>query len=99
AAGCAAVVTKDHDYSSAMTAALIRRNFPEFKTKIYASIVLNNVVGGFNPYAVEHTAAMGGKIVWLPTLAAENHLRWQASAKWVHPGYSERMGAVTALSG
>src|SRR5687768_1841059 len=79
AAGFAAVVTKDHDYSSAMTAALIRNNFPELKTKIYASIVLNNVVGGFNPSAVEHTAAMGGKIVWLPTLAAENHLRWQAT--------------------
>ena len=46
AAGFAAVVTKDHDYSSAMTAALIRKNFPEMKTKIYASIVLNNVIGG-----------------------------------------------------
>jgi hypothetical protein len=72
AAGFAAVVTKDHDYSSAMTTALIRRNFPELKTKIYASIVLNNVIGGFNPYAVEHTAAMGGRIV-APDAAAENH--------------------------
>ncbi len=43
AAGFAAVVTKDHDYSSVMTTALIRQNFPELKTKIYASIVLNNV--------------------------------------------------------
>src|SRR5262249_58210732 len=53
AAGFAGVVTKDHDYSSAMTAALIRTNFPELKTKIYASIVLNNVVGGFHLYPVE----------------------------------------------
>ena len=96
-AGFAAVVTKDHDYSSVMTAALIRNNFPEMKTKIYPSIVLNNVVGGINPYAVEHTAALGGKIVWLPTLAAANHLRWQAQAKWVHPASSDKMRPVTAI--
>src|SRR5215468_1651392 len=97
AAGFAAVVTKDHDYSSAMTAALIRTNFPELTTKIYASIVLNNVVGGFNPFAVEHTAAMGGKIVWLPTLAAENHLRWQATAKWTHPASTEKMRPAVGI--
>ena len=98
AAGFAAVVTKDHDYSSAMTAALIRKNFPELKTKIYASIVLNNVIGGFNPYAVEHTAAMGGKIVWLPTLAAENHLRWQATqAKWTHPASTDKIRPAVGI--
>jgi hypothetical protein len=97
AAGFAAVVTKDHDYSSAMTAALIRKNFPEFKTKIYASIVLNNVIGGFNPYAVEHTAAMGGKIVWMPTLAAENHLRWQEQAKWAHPASTDKIRAAAGI--
>jgi len=97
AAGFAAVVTKDHDYSSAMTTALIRKNFPELKTKIYASIVLNNVIGGFNPYAVEHTAAMGGKIVWLPTLAAENHLRWQAQANHVHPASTDKIRPATGI--
>jgi hypothetical protein len=96
-AGLAAVVTKDHDYSGVMTAAVIRKHFPQLKTKIYSSIVLNNVVGGFNPYAVEHTAALGGKIVWLPTLAAANHLRWQASAKWTHPASSDNMRPVTAI--
>lgn len=96
-AGFAAVVTKDHDYSGVMTAALIKKHFPDLKTKIYSSIVLNNVVGGFNPYAVEHTAALGGKVVWLPTLAAANHLRWQESAKWVHPASSDRMRPVTVI--
>jgi hypothetical protein len=97
AAGFAAVVTKDHDYSGVMTAALIKKHFPELKTKIYSSIVLNNVVGGFNPYAVEHTAAMGGKLVWLPTLAAENHLRWQAQAKWTHPASTEKMRPAVGI--
>ena len=53
--------------------------------------MLNNVVGGINPYAVEHTAAMGGKIVWMPTLAAENHLRWEKTAKMVHPASTQKM--------
>jgi len=96
-AGFAAVVTKDHDYSGVMTAAVIKKHFPGLKTKIYSSIVLNNVVGGFNPYAVEHTAAMGGKIVWLPTLAAENHLRWQATAKWTHPASTEKMRPAVGI--
>jgi Family of unknown function (DUF6282) len=97
AAGFAAVVTKDHDYSGVMTAALISKHYPELSTKIYSSIVLNNVVGGFNPYAVEHTAAMGGKVVWLPTLAAENHLRWEKTANWVHPASSQKMRPAAGI--
>lgn len=97
AAGFAAIVTKDHDYSGVMTAALIAKHYPELKTKIFSSIVLNNVVGGFNPYAVEHTAAMGGKIVWFPTLAAENHLRWEKTSSWVHPASTQKMRPATGI--
>ena len=97
AAGFAAIVTKDHDYSGVMTAALIAKHHPELKTKIFSSIVLNNVVGGFNPYAVEHTAAMGGKIVWFPTLAAENHLRWEKTSSWIHPASTQKMRPATGI--
>ena len=97
AAGFAAVVTKDHDYSGVMTAALISKHHPELRTKIYSSIVLNNVVGGFNPYAVEHTAAMGGKVVWMPTLAAENHLRWEKTSNWVHPASTQKMRPAVGI--
>jgi hypothetical protein len=97
AAGFAAVVTKDHDYSGVMTAALISKHHPELRTKIYSSIVLNNVVGGFNPFAVEHTAAMGGKVVWMPTLAAENHLRWEKTSNWVHPASTQKMRPAVGI--
>jgi hypothetical protein len=90
-AGFAAVVTKDHDYAGVATAALIKKHHPELHTKIFSGIVLNNVVGGINPYAVEHTAAMGGKIVWMPTLAAENHLRWEKAATFAHPASTQKM--------
>ena len=96
-AGFTAIVTKDHDYSGVMTAAMISKHHPELKTKILSSIVLNNVVGGFNPYAVEHTAAMGGKIVWMPTLAAENHLRWEKTSNWVHPASTQKMRPATGI--
>src|SRR3984893_18312011 len=90
-AGFAAVVTKDHDYAGVATAALIRNHHPDLHTKIFSGVVLNNVVGGINPYAVEHTAAMGGKIVWMPTLAAENHLRWEKTANFAHPASTQKM--------
>jgi hypothetical protein len=96
-AGFAAVVTKDHDYAGVATAQLISRHHPELRTKIFSGIVLNNVVGGINPYAVEHTAAMGGKIVWMPTLAAENHLRWEKNASFAHPASTQKMRPATAV--
>ncbi|MBV8841068.1 MAG: hypothetical protein JO000_31400 [Alphaproteobacteria bacterium] len=96
-AGMAAVVTKDHDYSGVTTANLIARHYGHLPTKLYSGIVLNNVVGGFNPYAVEHTAAMGGKIVWMPTLAAENHLAWEKKSSWAHPASTKKMRPATAV--
>lgn len=96
-AGFVAVVTKDHDYAGVATAALIRRHFPDLATKVYSGIALNNVVGGMNPYAVEHTAAMGGRIVWMPTLAAENHFRWEKTAKWTHPASTTKMRPATPV--
>lgn len=89
--GFAAIVTKDHDYAGVMTAWMIAKHEPQLKTKVYSSIVLNNVVGGLNPYAVEHTAAMGGKVVWLPTLAAVNHLEWEKTSNWSHPASTSKI--------
>ncbi|WP_054303335.1 DUF6282 family protein [Gemmobacter sp. LW-1] len=96
-AGFSAVVTKDHDYSGVMCAALIKAHHPELSTQVFSGIVLNNVVGGLNPYAVEHTAAMGGKVVWLPTLAAENHLTWEASSDWSHPASTQKIRPARAV--
>ncbi|MBK5958474.1 hypothetical protein CCR97_09680 [Rhodoplanes elegans] len=90
-AGFAAVITKDHDYAGVATAALITANFPELRTRIFSGIALNNAVGGLNPWAVEHTAAMGGKIVFMPTLAAEHHLRWEKTSAWSHPASTSKM--------
>ncbi len=96
-AGMAAIVTKDHDYSGVMTAALIARHHPELTTEVYSGIALNNVIGGLNPFAVEHTAAMGGKIVWMPTLASEHHLRWEKESGWVHPATTTKIRPAVGI--
>lgn len=96
-AGFIAAVTKDHDYAGVATAQLIANHYPDLKTKLYSGIVLNNVVGGLNPYAVEHTAAMGGKIVWMPTLAAENHLKWEKTGSWAHPASTQKIRSAAAV--
>lgn len=41
---------------------------------VYGGVVLNNAVGGINPFAVEAAIHYGAKIVWFPTLSAKNHL-------------------------
>jgi len=97
-AGFAAVVTKDHDYSGVMCATMIQHHFPELETQVFSGIVLNNVVGGLNPYAVEHTAAMDGKIVWLPTLAAENHLKWEVTSGWSHPASTQKIRPASGVA-
>ncbi|WP_323776220.1 DUF6282 family protein [Leisingera sp.] len=96
-AGFAAMVTKDHDYSGVMCARMIRDHYSDLSTQVLSGIVLNNVVGGINPYAVEHTAAMDGRIVWLPTLAAENHLKWEKSSGWAHPASTQKIRKATAV--
>jgi len=41
---------------------------------VRGGIVLNHFVGGLNPVAVEFALALGGAIVWLPTIHADNHV-------------------------
>ena len=40
---------------------------------------------------------MGGKIVWMPTLAAEQHFRWEKASGVTHPGSSTKMRKPIAV--
>lgn len=40
---------------------------------VYGGVALNAFVGGLNPFAVDSALALGGKVVWLPTIHAEAH--------------------------
>jgi hypothetical protein len=74
-AGMRAVLFKDHYYPTAPIAELIRKRYAQLGVEPLGSIVLNNALGGFNAYAVEHALKMGSKVVWMPTVSAANHIR------------------------
>lgn len=80
AAGFRALVYKDHFYPGMAHAILLEKLFPDTGVRLFSGIALNNAVGGINPHAVDHAAKLGAKIVWMPTLSAENHIQ-QASGQ------------------
>lgn len=71
--GAKGLVIKTHAFETASRAALVQKAFPE--VKIWGGIALNREVGGLNAYAVESVADLGGRIVWLPTLAADHEVQ------------------------
>jgi hypothetical protein len=71
-----AIVLKNHYDSTAGLAFLVRKVVPDIE--VFGGVALNLTVGGINPAAVEHMAAVSGgwgRIVWMPTFDAENQVR------------------------
>ena len=71
-----AVVLKNHFGSTAARAVLVNKIVPQIE--VFGGVVLNHSVGGMNPAAVEAMHRIGGKygkVVWLPTIDADCHLR------------------------
>ena len=74
--GLRGIVLKNHVTSTADRAAIVREVVPGIE--VFGGIVLNQAVGGVNPQAVEWMARMSGrygKVVWLPTIDADQHLK------------------------
>ncbi|MBI3209134.1 MAG: hypothetical protein HYZ37_09580 [Candidatus Solibacter usitatus] len=74
--GYRGLVLKNHYESTAAWAAMARAQTPGIE--VFGGIALNRTVGGVNPAAVERmTRVQGGygKVVWMPTFDAENHVR------------------------
>ncbi len=70
--GMKAVVLKCHHGYSCDRMYFVRKIVSGIE--VYGGVVLNNAVGGINPFAVEAAINYGAKIVWFPTLSAKNHL-------------------------
>jgi len=74
-AGFRAFVAKSHHHSTAPDVALLKRHgLDDTSVELLGAVVLNNHVGGLNPHAVNLCLAMGGRVVWFPTIAAPNHI-------------------------
>ncbi|MBN2827014.1 MAG: hypothetical protein JXQ26_03440 [Tissierellales bacterium] len=70
--GMAGVGIKTHEGDTAPRAKMLEGVISS--CKVYGGITLNHYVGGINPAAVEASLKMGGRIVWLPTLSAKQHV-------------------------
>lgn len=73
-AGYRAIVLKSHHVSTAGRAQLVDNMVDGLH--VLGGLALNyHAAGGLNPLAVEVTAALGGRIIWMPTFTAASHLR------------------------
>jgi hypothetical protein len=100
AAGFRAILFKDHYYSATPVTQLLQRRYAHHGIALLSGIALNNSVGGLNRYAVDHTIRLGGRIVWMPTFSAANHIdHHHRDPGFVHkfPTTKERMLAPTPL--
>ncbi len=74
--GMRAIVLKNHYDSTAGLATIVQKMVPGIA--VLGGIALNRPLGGINPAAVEHMAALSGglgRVVWMPTFDAENNVR------------------------
>jgi hypothetical protein len=75
AAGMRAIVLKSHHNDTAVIVdALRERGLGEIEIEVFGGVVLNSQVGGINPHAVSLSLAMGGRVVWLPTISSPAHI-------------------------
>ena len=74
--GMRAIVVKSHHHSTAPDLVTLNKHvLGDLSVRVFGCVALNGYVGGLNPYVVDMTLRMGGKIVWFPTISAANHIR------------------------
>jgi hypothetical protein len=66
--GMGGIVLKSHEYPTHPVAYTASQAVPGIT--LIGGVTLNLEVGGLNPMAVESTALMGGRVVWMPTYSA-----------------------------
>src|SRR5438093_666833 len=70
------IVVKSHHHSTAPDLVSLRNSaFRGLAVEVFGGVPLNSYTGGLNPYIVDLTIRMGGRIVWFPTVSSENHIR------------------------
>jgi hypothetical protein len=80
--GMRALVLKNHYEPTASLAYIVRKEVPGIE--VFGGIDLNRSVGGMNPNAVEHMAAITGgygRFVWMATFDSENQVRYSKQVR------------------
>src|SRR5215467_8149254 len=75
-AGMRAIVIKSHHHTTAPELLQLKNHgLRDIPVEVFGGVVLNSYVGGLNPYIVDMTLRMCGKIVWFPTISSINHIK------------------------
>jgi hypothetical protein len=98
AAGFRAMLIKDHYYSATPITELLNQSHAHLKVTAFSGVPLNNSVGGFNKWAVDHGIALGAKLVWLPTFSARNHIDSPSGTRAGFPHTIKKMIPFDPLS-
>lgn len=91
AAEMRAIVLKAHEESTVSRAKLVSKIVPGIE--VYGSLVLNEYVGGLNPYAVDMALRQGAKVIWMPTGSAKQHLDYYGGKS----DYKEQKSSIRLL--
>lgn len=96
-AGMKGFVIKAHYFNTEGRAYHIRKLNPGFNA--IGAVVLNNSMGGLNPYAVHQAGILGTKFVFMPTMDAQNMWDYLAKNKAEIPfgASSKSAGEVKAI--
>lgn len=68
--GMRAIVLKSPDFPTTPLAAIVEQLVPE--VKVFGSICLEYEIGGLNLHALEFSAKIGARMVWMPTHSSRN---------------------------
>ena len=71
-AGMKAIVLKSHNYTAAAVAIIVNQLVPGIR--VFGSVCLDYEIGGINSHALESSAQLGAKVVWMPTFSSTNSI-------------------------
>jgi hypothetical protein len=71
--GMRAIVLKSHEHPTAPVAYVVNKIVKEIL--VAGSICLDIEVGGLNAFALEASAKLGAKVVWMPTFSSANDMK------------------------
>ena len=95
--GMRGYVIKNHQGITSDTAQLVNKMVSGIE--IYGGVVLNQYIGGINPYAAEIGIRLGAKIVWMPTQWAQHHIDTFGAPQYKHMGQTSSTAKSLPVNG
>ncbi|MBO0804083.1 MAG: hypothetical protein J2P25_13545 [Nocardiopsaceae bacterium] len=89
-AGFRAIVAKCHYHDTVTDILAMAPLLDGLEVEVFGGIALNSHNGGLNPFAVDRSLRLGGKVIWFPTISAQAHLCHAAHDEEVRQHFQPR---------